>query len=323
LKKIIIILFLINIPIFAIEKNKHTITVEYKTYNISATEKIALFGAKERKFINENFYWGEAGYGAITGKRSGYLEGGVITGFQKKLSDILLLDCRLFVGAGGGGSAPQGGGFIVNPTIGLGLKLSKQYSIFLEFGYINFLNGDIESNTLGINFNLNTWSLNEAETKKQLSHKELEKLEKHRVIEHILYETYLKTDRGITSVFGYHFDSFFTKNLFFATTIFGAVGGKCGGYGIAAFGGGYRQKIINSLEFEAKIITGSGGGGGLAAGGGFAIEGMTGLSYEFTKNIFLDIRVGYLTFPTGSFSTTIINIGISHQKYAITLPFSS
>ena len=70
------------------------LTTEFKGYSISSSERINLYGAKRRKFINQTTYWGEAGYGALFGKRSGYLEGGIIIGklmdgpFKNSLIDI-------------------------------------------------------------------------------------------------------------------------------------------------------------------------------------------------------------------------------------------
>ena len=93
-----------------LEKFRSVITTEFKGYDISNTESIQLYGAKHRKFINQNLYWGEAGYGALFGKRSGYLEGGVFVGHMGKGPMNTIFDVRLFSGAGGGGAAPQGGG---------------------------------------------------------------------------------------------------------------------------------------------------------------------------------------------------------------------
>jgi hypothetical protein len=142
-----------------IYKTKHIYSIECKTYTILNNEKIALYGAKERKFVNDNVYWGEAGYGAVFGQRSGYLEGGLIFGYQAEFSSIFILDMRLFVGAGGGGSAIEGAGLIVNPTIGLGIKIAADYSIFIETGYIKFPSDPIGSQTFAINLNVAKWSL--------------------------------------------------------------------------------------------------------------------------------------------------------------------
>lgn len=61
----------------------------------------------------------------------------------------------------GGGSAPQGGGFIVHPTIGLGKAISSTLFFMTELGYMHFINGDISSISLGISINMNMWHLKE------------------------------------------------------------------------------------------------------------------------------------------------------------------
>lgn len=153
--------FLFASDLSFLTKQKQVITLEWKMYQLPGDENIALYGAKNRKFLSDCWYWGEAGYGALSGKRSGYLEGGIFTGFLSLLSTNLLMDARLFFGAGGGGSAPQGGGMIVHPTIGLGKAVNDQHFVMLELGYIKFLNGEIESLTLGFNVNRNLWLLKE------------------------------------------------------------------------------------------------------------------------------------------------------------------
>jgi hypothetical protein len=154
-----------------------------------------------------------------------------------------------------------------------------------------------------------------------ISQGDLDKLVKMNSIEHIVYETYLDTDQGCTSVFGYHFDVFLNNNMYFNTAIFGAVGGNRGGYGIAAFGLGYRALLLEKLFWDARLLIGSGGGGGLSAGGGLALKGQVGMNYEIFKNLFVDVNVGYLTFPSGAFATPIINVGLSYQVYRLFLPY--
>ncbi|MFT5171749.1 MAG: hypothetical protein ACI9BD_001527, partial [Candidatus Marinamargulisbacteria bacterium] len=124
LKTILFLLFCITVNISGevlkseMAKSKKVITVEYKNYSISPTEQIGLYGVKERFFVSDQMFFGRAGYGAISGRRGGYLEGGVIGGVFFQLESGTQLEFRLFAGAGGGSSAPQGGGFIVQPTLG-------------------------------------------------------------------------------------------------------------------------------------------------------------------------------------------------------------
>jgi hypothetical protein len=152
-------LFAVNAGI-ELEKIRKIYSFEVKTYGISADESIVLYGAKERKFLTDKIYGGEAGYGAISGKRSGYLEGGLILGYQSNIFSNVLVDARLFAGAGGGGSAPQGGGLIMNPTLGLGMPLLSGGTFFIEVGYMHFLNGDISSPSVACSWSWNSWRLN-------------------------------------------------------------------------------------------------------------------------------------------------------------------
>lgn len=150
-----------SVDLGSLHKFRSVITTEFKGYNISDTECIQLYGAKHRKFITNHLYWGEAGYGALFGKRSGYLEGGVFVGAMHNGPFNGIVDYRLFTGAGGGGSAPQGGGFIVHPTIGFGITVSRSLFVMTELGYMHFVNGDISSVSLAISLNMNMWQLSE------------------------------------------------------------------------------------------------------------------------------------------------------------------
>ena len=143
----------------SILKSKSSIGLEYKTYSISDTESIALYGARHKRFITKEWYWGEVGFGAISGKRSGYLEGGLMTGYLQYFNPTTLMNLQLFFGAGGGGSAPQGGGCIINPSIGLGYQINQEFYLTADIGYIKFLNGDIQSMTISVSAHMNYWDL--------------------------------------------------------------------------------------------------------------------------------------------------------------------
>ncbi len=166
-----------------------------------------------------------------------------------------------------------------------------------------------------------TWIFSASLSAMPLTESDIPRIIKLRTIEHLLFESYLQTDQGLASVLGYHFDTFWNERWYFGTAILGAVGGNRGGYGIAAFGIGYRHPLTRHVVSDVKVLVGSGGGGGLRAGGGFGIEGMAGLGWELTKNIFLDVKYGFLTFPSGTFSTGVWNVGISYQANRLFLPY--
>jgi hypothetical protein len=154
-----------------------------------------------------------------------------------------------------------------------------------------------------------------------LTKSDFDRLSTAKVMQYVVFESYLETDKGIANVIGFHYDTYISDSVFLKATIFGAVGGHRGGYGIAAFGMGHRYNLGAGLSLNSAAIIGSGGGGGLPAGGGLALEAMTGLDYEFFEGFFLGSRVGYLSFPSGSFQTPIINVSFSYRSRKMVLPF--
>lgn len=140
-------------------KHDQLLSLNLKTYSISSTEGIALYGAMRKHFLTDQWYWGEFGYGAIAGIRSGYLEGGLVSGYLIPVSPKWELEAKLMVGAGGGGSAPQGGGLLVNPSLGLQYEVNKRWDFYTDLGYIRFLNGNIESLTFGCGVQYLFWKL--------------------------------------------------------------------------------------------------------------------------------------------------------------------
>jgi len=155
-----------------------------------------------------------------------------------------------------------------------------------------------------------------------LTEQDKKKLEYRKIAEHILIEQYLRQGNNPISVLGYHFDTYINDNYFFNLAIFGAIEGNSGGYGIAACGIGYDQKILDNLVWDSRIFVGSGGGGGVPAGGGLAIEAQTGFSYKIVDGFSVDIKYGYLKFLSGSFESPVINFGISYQYNYLYLPLN-
>jgi len=155
-----------------------------------------------------------------------------------------------------------------------------------------------------------------------LTENDIQNLKKRKIKEHILYETYLETDKGLASVFGYQFDTFFNDHQCFILAISGAVNGERGGYGFAAFGLGQEIPIHPLFTINLRGFMGSGGGGGLPAGGGFMLEGHIGIIYHLTPSIGIELNTGMLTYPTGTFESPMVNMGIQLTEHQVFLPWN-
>ena len=116
----------------------------------------------EEKFINQTTYWGEAGYGALFGKRSATQK--VI--IEKLVNGPLNNGHRLTFVATGAGVAdrPQGGGFIIHPTIGLDNK--STIDCFMIERIRILIMGIFLAQALFLS--MNTWKLTEGQMKHQL-----------------------------------------------------------------------------------------------------------------------------------------------------------
>lgn len=147
----------VNTPVI-LKKQAEAALFTGKAYNISESEPIGLYGIRHKRYLDSHWYWGEYGYGALFGKRSGYLEGGVWSGVDMPMA-AGIMDIAILLGAGGGGGVPQGGGLMVNPVISLGYPITSDFVISLEGGYIYFMNGNISSPTIGLNGTLSFWNL--------------------------------------------------------------------------------------------------------------------------------------------------------------------
>lgn len=151
---------------------------------------------------------------------------------------------------------------------------------------------------------------------------DVEKFQKSRYLQRILQESYLESEGGVASVFGYNFEEFIAQNTYLNLTIYGAVTGNRGGYGIAAFGVGQRIPLSPVVDLDVRVIAGSGGGGGFKAGGGLAVQGLGGVSWRFAKNLYADARGGYLAFPNGTFHSAVVGFGLSFEFWRLELPMT-
>ena len=154
-----------------------------------------------------------------------------------------------------------------------------------------------------------------------LTKNDLLNLKSRKVKEHVVYETYLDTDKGLASVFGYQFDTFLNEHQCFILAISGAVNGHRGGYGFAAFGLGQEVPLNKFLTLNLRGFIGSGGGGGLDAGGGLMMEAHIGLVYYVTPSFGIELNTGALTYPTGTFGSPMINLGIQFSDRQVFLPW--
>jgi len=126
-----------------IQQQNGELTLGYEEWKLPKNETLGM------SYIDINFditpYWfaGAEIFGALRGKRGGFFAFGFNSGLHTNTKPIELKS-GLFIGAGGGGAAPQGGGLMLRPYAEIKYKTDKA-SLSLGASYVKFPNGDISS----------------------------------------------------------------------------------------------------------------------------------------------------------------------------------
>ena len=293
-----------------------------------AGENMGLYviGAYDR--LNSWLYGGITLYGAASGSRGGFFTGGYTLGVEHKLTDKWILDAGGYLGAGGGGSAAQGGGLMIRPHIGLKYDFNWS-SLGLNYTYVDFPNGDISSDaialSLDIPFSSPTLNLeDDGMTAANYFGSDWKNVSSHRShlaarIRAYSPSTGSKTTSGGSlndslGLVGVEYSYFLDKNWFATFETAGAVSGGVGGYAELLAGLGYRLPLTKDdrLALLPSLTIGGAGGGAVETGGGFVSRANLGLEYRLSPHLSLIMDGGYLTAPAGNFDTTYLGFNLAY-----------
>ena len=117
-----------------------------------SSSDLSLVGLKIEKFLTESVYLTGQAQGAFTGDAGGYAVGLIGAGWEIPLRKDrrLSLNVELAAGAAGGGGVDVAGGAVIQPQLGLTWRLNDQFSACLEAGRIKALDGELDSNVVGV-----------------------------------------------------------------------------------------------------------------------------------------------------------------------------
>jgi len=298
-------------------------TIGYEEWKLPKGEKLGVVRLGALFNITPWWYGGLDFYGAVKGKRGGFFTFGFDSGLQTSPKEPLQLRGGLFVGAGGGGAAPQGGGLMVRPYGELRYK-SKNFAISGGISHVRFPNGGIKSTqlftALYIPFSGNFWSGWQQKlinSKVKNSGIEVENFMQagEYIVSKSSHTTNGKKLENMKLV-GTEFRRHYENGLFTSLSTAGASGGNSDGY-MEVFGGlGYRQQLAGLPIFAtAQAELGMGGGGKVNTGGGTMWRVRSGLEAHIAKHYVLGINGGYVKSFQGDFKakSIIAYAGLTHR----------
>ena len=280
-------------------------------------ERMGLYSIGAYDRLNRWLYGGITLYGAATGRRGGFFTGGYTLGLERKLTDKWIIDTGGYLGAGGGGSAAQGGGLMIRPHIGLKYDFSWS-ELALNYSNVDFPNGDISSDAIAISLDIPfrshilSWK-DDGLTASDYFGDELRNVSRHRSHMAARVRAYYpvggsKTTSGRSldnslGLVGVDYSYFLNKNWFTTFETAGAASGGVGGYAELLAGIGYRLPLTKDdrLAMLPTLTIGGAGGGAVETGGGFVARANLGLEYRLSPDLSMILDGGYLTAPDGNF----------------------
>jgi hypothetical protein len=275
--------------------------------------------------VTPSLYLGVGGYGAVTGSRGGFLVGGFAAGLRPQLTARLAADVGLFVGAGGGGVAPQGSGLMLRPHVGLSHDFER-LRLGLGVAKVIFPDGEIDSNQLYLSFEVPI-TLLYADIGQAGTEVEPSRAAPPEWLPHLgrAHETWSLTGRRYhpgsdarttfgapvtddMTLVGFEFRRLVDGRWFYELALAGAAAGA-DGYAEVLIGAGYRLASSSSRWVgTATVSAGAGGGGSIDTGGGLLARGMLGAQYHLTPRFFAGIEAGYLDAPNGRYDARVVGL---------------
>lgn len=259
--------------------------------------------------------------GAVTGNKNGYADAIAGMGYQWPLAERFKLVTRLGVGSGGGGSVNMGGGFLMQPQLGLEIDPTDSIGIEALGGYLWAPSSGYRAWTAGLHLK---YYFNEATTDDQYNIP-TNRYAIHKWRIRVGNQLYINPQRENPSdqnkkmnLLALKFDYFACPNLYLTGQTAFAYTGNAAGYFSGLVGVGVQSPNWGPAYLYAELLGGAAGGAGLEIGTGKMIEPLIGLGAHLTPQFGAYASIGWTLSPNNNLKTTTIDAGLSWRFGTIT-----
>ena len=302
----------------------------YESLTLPANEKMGLLGGT---FLYDAADWlsiGGSAYGAMEGRRGGFITLGVVSELRKRLGPHVTLNLGAFVGAGGGrgGYTLQGGGLMVRTYGGAALSLGGFGNLAAGLSRVSFPNGNIHSTQPYISYEYPFFALiprgwialrhtayNFGFAPRQ-TEQELAVVYRRYAIPSGVQQDNGQPQHHTIGLAGVEWNRYFNANVFLKVESEGAMQGESHGYMQILLGLGYRAKLLNSSWLKISGSLGPAGGGSVDTGGGLLMDGQLRLQQKISEHLFAELGVGYVSAPGASFKADSLSAMIGYHMYS-------
>lgn len=298
--------------------------LSYEVLDIGTSKDMGLAGVHYLVNVHPDWYLGASGFGALQGEHGGFFTGGFTLGTGRRFASRWMVDAGVFVGGGGGGSAPQGSGLMLRPHVGISRDVGG-VMLGAHLSYVEFPDGDIASTqlglTLGIPFDVHYARARDAGKTVQrrdlsglrLKHSEwLATVGEYRPGNRTRTTTGAAMASSLTRV-GFEYRSHLDEHRYLSIETAGATGGASDGFAELLAGAGYRLPLLGRrLHVLASVAVGGAGGGEVDTGGGLVGKARVAFEYDLTPALKLELEGGHLA-SSGSFDANFYALKLGYR----------
>lgn len=273
--------------------------------------RMEFLGIEYGQFVTRHIFGFANITGAFHGHGNGYSNAFLGMGYQLPLTSNqrLNLNGKLALGSGGGGAVDTGGGFLIQPALGLEYVLGNSFSLEADASYLTALGGNFNNKvfTGALKYYLNGF---QPGTRSSY----------HGWRIRLANQTYFnpKAANGNTNptMQLLHLSvDYWLSSLWYITgqTAFAYHGQNTGGYFSGMIGPGWQWPSTYRLGIYIEGLVGTAGGAGLDIGSGALGEALVGLNYQLSSAINAQASVGRLVALNGGFNSTVMDVGLGYR----------
>ena len=211
-----------------------------------------------------------------------------------------------------GGAAPQGGGLMLRPHVGL-LYDFGSFRLGLDYSKVKFPNGNIDSDQLGLVIGFPFQTVLARDNTRIQPGQRLTMASVY-IAPNLQHYAPTGSAAGMRSMdlAGIEAGRFMSDSAYFFLESAAAARGEADGYAELLGGIGYRYPLGERFAVRARIAAGAAGGGAVDTGGGFIYKATIGAELALTDALHLGLDLGYIDAPDGSFAAETARVTLRY-----------
>jgi|GEM_PF-1278618 hypothetical protein len=275
---------------------------------------IGLLGIEGGHFFTPHWYASIQAAGALSGITNGYMDVLAGPGYRFDYGRYLSFTAQLNLGAGGGGKVDTGGGFLVEPNVGVIYRFTPHWGAWLTAGYLDAPSGNLSAMTLSLKA---LYLFDVAKITKDITPRTFPMAYftdwRIRVGNQTIFNAKRSsgTTNGNVNLVNINVDRLLNQYVYLSGEGESAYSGKnVGGLAVGLLGVGIQTSMRRQWQIYGEVMAGAAGGGGLALGDGAIIQPKVGVSYFFTPYIGAQAAVGQMFSLNHDLNNTTLDLNL-------------